>query len=95
MHYLQVSKLMLNTFKGFEVDHGCFTPLTMVYTQHTIPDIQNNSFVVERPRTGLSLNYLRYLDLKLWSNVLETFKNLKKDQFKYRYKKFLLSQYTE
>ena len=29
----------------------------------------------------------------LWSSVPETFKNLKKDPFKFRYKNFLLNNY--
>ena len=91
---LQVCKLMLNTLRGFEVDHSCFTPVSMVHTHYTRHS-KNNNFVIERPRTQLGLNSFKYLGPKLWSSVPEIFKNLKKDQFKYSYKKFLLSQYTE
>ena len=35
---LQVCKLMLNTLRGFEVDHSCFTP--EVWFIHTVEDIQ-------------------------------------------------------
>ena len=74
---LQVCKLMLNTLRGFEVDHSCFTPVSMVHA-HNTRHSKNNNFVVERPRTGLDLNSFRYLDPKLWSIVHENFKNLKK-----------------
>ena len=91
---LQVCKLMLNTLRGFEVDHSCFTPVSMVHA-HNTRHSKNNNFVVERPRTGLGLNSFRYLGSKLWSSVPYNFKNLKKEQFKCSYKKFLLSHYTE
>ena len=66
----------------------------MLYTQYKTFK-KNNYFVVKRPKTGLGLNSLKYLGPKLQSNVPEIFENLKKDQFKYSYKKFFLSKYTE
>ena len=56
---LQVCKLMLNTLREFEVDHSCFTPVSMVYTHNT----KNNNFVIEKPRTGLGLNSFKYYGL--------------------------------
>ena len=91
---LQVCKLMLNTLRGFEVDHSCFTPISIVHS-HNTRHSKNNNFVVERPRTRLGLNSFRYLGPKLWSSVPENLKKLKIDKFKYSYKKFLMSQYTD
>ena len=82
---------MLNTLRGFEVDHICFTPVSMIHA-HNTRHLKNNNLVVE---TGLGLNSFGYLGIQLWSSVPEYLKNLKKEQFKYSYKKFLLSQYTE
>ena len=75
----------LNTLNGFEVDHSCFTPVYTHNTRHS----KNIIFVVKRPRTRLGLNF-KYLSPKLWFSVPEVFKNLKKDQFNYSYKKFIV-----
>ena len=85
---------MLNTLRGFEVDHSCFTPVSMVHS-HNIRHWKNNNFVVEKPRTDLGLNSFRYLGPKLWSSVPENLKNLKMNKFNYYNKKLLLSQYTD
>ena len=39
---LQVCKLMLNTLRGFEVDHSCFTPVSMVHSHNTRHSKNNN-----------------------------------------------------
>ena len=67
---------MLNTLRGFEVDHSCFTPVSMVHTRSTKHSI-NNHFAVERCRLELGLNSFRYLGPKLWYSVPEFLKNLK------------------
>ena len=61
---------MLNILRGFEVDHSCFTTLSMV-NSHNTRHSKNNNFVVERPRTDLGLNSFRYLGPKLLSSVPE------------------------
>ena len=35
MFNLKVCKQMLNTYRGFEVDHSCFTPVNMAHTHNT------------------------------------------------------------
>ena len=42
---LQTFKLMLNTFREFEVDHSSFTPLSIVHN-HNTRHSNNNNFVV-------------------------------------------------
>ena len=91
---LQICKLMQNTIRGFEVDHNCFTPVSSLHSHNTRFSKKSN-FILERPRTLLGLSSFRYLGPKLWSSVPENIKNLKKDEFKYQYKKFLLSCYGE
>ena len=56
---------------------------------------KKKNFITERPRTRLGLNCFKYLGPKFWSSVPETFKNLKKDCFKVKYKNFLLNSYKE
>ena len=90
---LYVCKLMLNTLRGFEVDYSGFTPVSMVHS-HNTRHSKNNNFIVERPRTELGLNSIRYLGLKLWLSVPENLKNLKINKYIYRYKKLFLSQYS-
>ena len=56
MFSLQVCKLMLITFKGFEVGHKYFNTVSTLI--HKIPDIQK--IVIERPKTELDLKSFRY-----------------------------------
>ena len=84
---VQLWKFVYVLLKTFLKQHNnfTFTPVSMIRI-HNIRHSKKNSFVVERPRTGLGLNSFKYLDPKLWSSVQEIFKNLKKDQFKYSHK---------
>ena len=70
---LHVYKLLFNTLREFEVDHSCFIIVSMIHT-HNIGHSKNNIFVVKKPKTGLSLNSIRYFGIKLWSSVPEVFK---------------------
>ena len=80
---------MCNTITGFDVEHNRFTLASSDHSHNTRFSKKMN-FITERPRTRLGLNCFRYLAPKFWSSVVETFKNLKKDCFKFRYKNFLL-----
>ena len=54
IYNLRVCKMMLNTLRGFEVDHSCFNPVSMVHSQNT-RYLKNNNFI------DLGLNSFRYL----------------------------------
>ena len=94
VYKLQICKLMRNTITGFDVEHNRFTLASSVHSHNTRFSKKMN-FITERPRTRLGINCFRYLGPKFWSSVPETFKNLKKDPFKFRYKNFLLNNYME
>ena len=67
---LQVPKLMLNTFRGFEIEHSGFTPVSMVHTHKNRHSKKKNYTWM-----GLGLNSFRHSGPNLWSSVRE---NLKK-----------------
>ena len=85
VYKLQICKLMRNTITGFDVEHNRFTLASSVHSHNTRFSKKMN-FITERPRTRQ--NCFRYLGPKFWSSVPETFKNLKKDCFKFRYETF-------
>ena len=70
-----VCEIMLNTLRGFEVDHSCFTPVSIVYT-HNTRQSEINNFVVWRPRTRICVNFFKYLGHQLWSSVSEKLKRM-------------------
>ena len=86
---------MRNTITGFAVDRNRFTLASSAYSHNTRFSKKKKNFITERPRTRLGLNCFKYLGPKFWSSVSETFKNLKKDCFKFNYKNFLLKNYKE
>ena len=76
-------------------DLRLITIALLVQSTHTIQYLKMSNFVLVRLRTLLVINSFRYLGLKLWSNVPENIKNLKKYKFKYQYKTFFLSFYGD
>ena len=84
---------MGNTKTSFDVHHNRFTLASSAHSHNTRFSKKKKNFITVRPRTRLGLNCFKYLGPKFWSSVSETFKNLKKDCFKFNYKNFLLNNY--
>ena len=64
---------MHNTLKVFYVEHNRFTLACSVHSHNTRFSKKIN-YITERPKTRLGLNCLKYLGLKFWFSVPETFK---------------------
>ena len=88
---LQVCKFIQNSITGFDVEHKSFTLTSSLHLHYTRFSKKLN-FITERHRTRLGLNFFRYFGPRFWSSVPESLKKIKKDEFRWDYKKIINSK---